>query len=761
MDLPDSVTLIASRAFFSCDSLRSIDIPDSVTSIGDCAFAVCTSLTSIDLPDSVTSIGDEAFYACDSLTKAVVNNPNARFGSFIFSRVSSRFELHGYKGSTAEAYASEKGHKFVPIIRYYTVTFKNYDGSVISSVKYKEGTSVVLPATPKKAADNIYSYTFSGWDKEVVAVNGDAEYTAVFTPVYIDYTVVFKNYNGDVLSAVAYHYGDTVTLPAAPSREADNTYTYTFSGWDKEVVKVTGNAEYVAEYTAEYIEYTVVFKKYNGKVISTATYHYGDTVIVPADPTRPADETFSYIFKGWDKKVAEVTGNVEYTAQYVSVYIDYAIVFKDYNGKVIYSDTYHYGEAVDIPADPTRAADDTYTYEFAGWDKEITTVTGDIEYIAQYTAQRKITASGTCGNNLTWKLYSGGELVISGSGDMTNWSFYTSVPWYNYQSSIKTVIIEDGVTSIGDYAFYKCESLTSVDLPDGVTSIGNYVFAYCNSLTSIDLPDSVTSIGDFAFSNSTKLTTIDIPDSVTSIGEWAFAGCTSLTSIELPDSVTSIGDDAFYWCTSLTSIDIPDSVTSFGEYAFYKCESLTSIDLPDGLTSIGDYAFWGCDSLTSIDLPDSVTSIGGRAFYWCTSLTSIDFPDSVTSIGGRAFYNCTSLTKAVVNNPNVWFSSDVFYGVSSRFELHGYAGSTAETYASENRHTFVAIETKPAFVVGDANGDDLVTKDDAIYILMYTFFENEYPAKQSLDFNKDGNVTKDDAIYVLMYTFFPDDYPIG
>ena len=215
-------------------------------------------------------------------------------------------------------------------------------------------------------------------------------------------------------------------------------------------------------------------------------------------------------------------------------------------------------------------------------------------------------------------------------------------PVYN-NSDVKKIVIEDGVTSIGDYAFRGCSSLTSITLPDSVTSIGDCAFVFCVGLSSITLPDSVTSIGDSAFKNCSSLTSITIPDRVTSIEPYAFDNCSSLTSITIPNSVTSIGASAFYNCSSLTSITIPDRVTSIESRAFTGCSSLTSITIPDSVTSIGYATFTGCSSLTSITIPDSVTSIGYATFAGCSSLTSITIPDSVTSIGESAFSNCSSL----------------------------------------------------------------------------------------------------------------------
>ena len=189
-----------------------------------------------------------------------------------------------------------------------------------------------------------------------------------------------------------------------------------------------------------------------------------------------------------------------------------------------------------------------------------------------------------------------------------------------------TYSIKEGVRIICDNAFESCTSLSSlvisdsvagIVIPDGVTSIGDYAFVGCIFVTRFVIPNSVTSIGDHAFEDCFSLTGIVIPNGVTSIGDYAFSSCRSLTNIVIPDSVTSIGDHAFEGCYSLYSIVIPDSVTSIGNHAFEDCYSLTGIVIPDGVTSIGNEAFWGCTSLSSLVIPDGVTSIGDYAFGEC------------------------------------------------------------------------------------------------------------------------------------------------
>ena len=177
------------------------------------------------------------------------------------------------------------------------------------------------------------------------------------------------------------------------------------------------------------------------------------------------------------------------------------------------------------------------------------------------------TQSGTCSENITWTLDAQGVLTLEGTGAMPD---YNGSPWGKV--SLTKVIIGEGITTIGNEAFYNCKGLTSVDIPNTVTSIGEDAFYNCISLTSVDIPNSVTSIRKSAFSD-----------------------CEGLTSVTIPNSVTSIEDFVFYYCKKLASVDIPNSVTSIGQSAFYNCKGLTSITIPSSVTSIGKTAFTWCN----------------------------------------------------------------------------------------------------------------------------------------------------------------------
>ena len=287
-------------------------------------------------------------------------------------------------------------------------------------------------------------------------------------------------------------------------------------------------------------------------------------------------------------------------------------------------------------------------------------------------------ASGTCGaegdgSNLTWTLDSEGTLTISGTGAMENY-ISDDAPWT--AQDVKTVVIDNGVTSIGGFAFDGCHNLKNVTISDSVTKIREYAFSGCTALTGITIPSGVTSMNR-AFENCTALTTVTLPDSVEEV-IGTFAGCTALTNIKLPRNVAFI-EGAFAGCTSLTDIAvaeenpyycamsgivyskdqkmivaypagrpdtafaIPEGVTGIGNDAFSGCTNLTQVSIPESVTGIGNDAFSECTNLTQVSVPEGVTKIEYQTFYSCESLESVTIPDAITDIGDNAFLNCDSL----------------------------------------------------------------------------------------------------------------------
>ena len=263
--------------------------------------------------------------------------------------------------------------------------------------------------------------------------------------------------------------------------------------------------------------------------------------------------------------------------------------------------------------------------------------------------------SGTCGDNLQWKLTDEGVLTITGIGEMKDWG-RNARPWSPY-SDVKQVIIGDGVTTIGGSAFSYCSSLTSLTIPNSVTDIGSSAFSGCSSLTSVTIGSSVTEIGGYAFSGCSSLTSLTIPNSVTDIGSSAFSGCSSLTSVTIGNSVTTIGSGAFFSCSSLTSVTIGNSVTEIGYYAFSGCSSLTSVTIPNSVTTIGYYAFSGCKNVKQITVeavtpPEcSINTFDGVNTKECKLIVPKNSIDAYKKADGwRNFFLIEGTTTGIINN---------------------------------------------------------------------------------------------------------------
>ena len=271
------------------------------------------------------------------------------------------------------------------------------------------------------------------------------------------------------------------------------------------------------------------------------------------------------------------------------------------------------------------------------------------------------------------------------------------------------------VTTIDDYAFYKCTGLTEITIPNSVTSIGYEAFSDCTDLKAVYISD-VAAWCKIAFHNSGSsgginwttsnpltiahnlylndglITDLKIPEDITSIGAGAFYGCTSLTSVTIPKDVVSVGEAAFFGCTGLKAVYISDLAAwckiSFAvdykydytdhSYSWIRASNplnyahnlyldgklVTDVKIPEGFTSISEGTFWGCDSLKSVTIPNSVISIGNLAFSGCQSLTSVTIPNSVTSIGHRAFMDCTGLTSVTIGTGVKSIGECVFSGTS-------------------------------------------------------------------------------------------------
>lgn len=341
--------------------------------------------------------------------------------------------------------------------------------------------------------------------------------------------------------------------------------------------------------------------------------------------------------------------------------------------------------------------------------------------------------SGTCGKNASWQLDADGTLTVSGTGDMYSLNSSYSIPWADKKSSIKQVVIGNGITSVGSQSFSDCTNLVSVTFSDTVTSIGSSAFSGCKSLTSVTFPESMTSISSMAFALCKGLTEVNIPSSVTYIGSLAFSNTPWLTA-EAEKSQFVIVNGMLLFAADTKEANIPDSVTT-----------------------IVSNAFWGHTLLEKLNIPNTVSAIEYNAFTNCSSLTSVTIPASMNDIGMQAFQNCTSLKEVIIlsSDCKIFDRPTTFTNNGEEYTgvIKGYKGSTAEKYAEKYGRTFESLS-----LLGDVNRDGEINAVDASSVLAYyamtsTNQDGGFDKDQILaaDVNHDGNINAIDASNILAY----------
>ncbi len=380
-----------------------------------------------------------------------------------------------------------------------------------------------------------------------------------------------------------------------------------------------------------------------------------------------------------------------------------------------------------------------------------------------------------------------GVLTISGEGAMADYANKSEVPWSN---EITKVIIENGVTSIGNNSFRDFAALEEVQIPASVTDIGAVAFYGCSALEEVQIPASVKSIGSSAFYNCTGLSDVELADGLESIGGSAFFGCSSLVSIEIPDTVTNIDATAFCRCTGLTNVKLSNNITIINANLFWGCTSLESIEIPEGVTLIGGSAFSGCSNLNRVEIPDSVTSIGtqvfdntalyadetnwdnGEVFYVdnclikadttiageytikegtkmiadsafknCIGLTDVVIPDSVTVISGQMFSGCSALESVDIGDGVTRIVSSAFFNCTSlsvveipegvktigNSAFKGCTNLNSVTFPESVTHIGTTVLEGTALYEDEANWEDgLVLYVDNCLITAKTTISGEY-----------------------------------
>lgn len=704
------VTTIGREAFKNCINLTNVTIPGTVTSIGEEAFAYCEKLSYIYIPESVLSIEDCAFSWCSSLKKLNISSGSdeLELGLCDYYEDEDYGLFYGcnleevYLGRNIKRISTSYGGWKSPFYQQSKLTTVTISNNVTSlswgSCPAFEGCNNLQTVTVGCRWNETPLYSFDS-SVSVYVNSHDYEDDYVLCSNCGEYKVLTGKCGDDLTFSLDTESGEMIVSGNG------NMYDYSWSGTPK---PWSGYNSYIKK-----LEIQSGVTSIGGSAFSACTEL--ENVVIPSSVVTIGDNAF----RGCNLTEIQIPNSVTSIGCGAFAYCNQTTLeipesVTSIGGEAFYNcwelTTITIPNSVVYIGDEAFGGCDNLQEVTVGckWETTPLYVFGE-EVIVKYAPHnienracaecgKSLIFTGLCGDNVSYTLdIESGILTIFGYGDMYDYlydeEFDNYTPWYNYLSNIETVIIEDGVTSIGAYAF-RDALITSVTIPNSVTSINKEAFYRCSSLNNVTIPYGVTSIGDFAFYYCTSLTNMGIPNSLTSIGREAFYRCSALDTITIPNSVTHVGEDAFeytaYWNNSINGIVYLDSwvlghkgsingeiiiregIQHISDYAFFLCEEVTHVKLPQSLLSIGNHAFKNCSSLINIVLPENLTSVGEFCFWGCSYLNSVSIPNSVTNIGTLAFDNCALEEVTVgcnwINNPLYAFYSSTTVNTT----LHSY-----------------------------------------------------------------------------------------
>ena len=575
---------------------------------------------------------------------------------------------------------------FDSTVNKYMVTFKDGE-TVLQSGEVAYGTVPTAPAVTLPENTAQYTYSFGGWDSEVVAVTGPATYTAVINRTLNKYEVVFKDYDGSVLkSAVEYDYGTSaasIAKPANPTRGSTAQYTYTFKGWNPSIADATGAAVYTAEYDSTVRSYEIAFVNGNS-TLQTGTVEYGQTPVYSgAAPTKTATAQYTYTFKGWNPAIASVTGAATYTAVFDSTVNKYTVTFKD-GETVLQSGEVAYGTVPTAPAVTLPENTAQYSYSFDGWDSEVVAVMGP----ATYTAVINRTLNKY---EVVFKDYDGSVLKSAVEYDYgtsaasiakpanptrvsTAQYTYTFKGWNpsivnvteaaiytaEYDSTVRSyeIAFVNGISTLqsGSVEYGQTPVYSGAAPTKTATAQYTYTFKGWNpAITSVAGAATYKAV----FDSTVNKYTITFKDGETVLqsGEVAYGTMPTAPAITLPENTAKYTYIFKGWSPAITSVTGTATYTAVIDSTVNKC----TITFKDGETVLqsGEVAYGTMPTVPAVALPENTAQYTYTFKGWSPAITSVTGAATYTAVIDSTLNKYTVTFK---EGATVLQSSEVAYG---------------------------------------------------------------------------------------------------
>ena len=630
--LPNSVTKIKSSAFHYCDKITSLNIGNSVETIGSYAFYGCSSLTSIALPDSLTSIGAWAYCFCRSLTSVTIPSGVTFLGNGAFVQCRGIKEFKGkyaadggrclIDGNTFIAYASASGTEYSIPNGIKTVGHNAFCGCTTL-------TNVIIPSSVTIIGESAFDGCVNLVDVSIPNGVTEIGYCAFGCCGKINEITIPDSVTSIGESA----FYECISLVSATiGSGVEEMEGYVFSDcpnlakvYCKPTTPPIGGEGMFSYYSDIYEDYVPIGCKIYVPAGSVDAYkakeywsEYKDYIFAEGVESEPANDEIWYTNGSTTEPTAPTTSSA-------------------FGDATIQSNTYN-------------AEKECWVIKF---DKDLTEIGenafGECENLTSIIFPNSLKSIGE------WAFYYCTNLA---NLTLPNGLTTLKIGAFSECYALEEITIPASVTEFGSGVFSGCTSIKEFKgkyaadggrcLIDGTKIMG---FALGCGATTYTIPDGITVVGDYAFYMS-SLTSVTIPDSVKEFEDFAFSSNENLVSINIPAGVTAIPPGAFEYCIAIEDITLPDSITSIGDYAFYGCKSLESITIPNNVTTIGELVFEWCAGLTSVTIPAKVSSIGLRAFYNCANLDVVYCKPTVPPTGGKdmfTFYNYDTMEYKIVS----------------------------------------------------------------------------------------------------------------